>query len=316
MGEPARDGGVPREPGVVPHGVRLHLHRRQPAGGIATINPCGGDLRYVAVKGGERAIDNAHAWLAEERRGDTGVAELSPDQIREQLKLAVNRVMAEGALYDPDLAVLAIKQARGDLNEAGFVIRAYRTTLPRLVASRPVDTATMALDRRVGATFKDLPGGQMLGPTFDDTHRLLDFRLAADGEVLPAATAPANPGPVPHVMGFLDRDGLIEPATRDDTPPPDLTREPLALPASRPLRLQAITRGDEGFVLSMAYSTQRGYGRTHAFVAELRIVRVAVEVDIPEPGFAVGIGEVERTECETVNRFTGSKTEPAQFTRG
>ena len=117
-------------------------------------------------------------------------------------------------------------------------------------------------------------------------------------------------------MGFLDRDGLIEPATRDDTPPPDLTREPLALPASRPLRLQAITRGDEGFVLSMAYSTQRGYGRTHAFVAELRIGRVAVEVDIPEPGFAVAIGEVERTECETVNRFTGSKTEPAQFTRG
>src|SRR6056297_3367168 len=67
---------------------------------------------YVAVKGGERAIDNAHAWLAEERRGDTEVAELSIAQIREQLALAVNRVMAEGSLYDPDLAALAIKQAR------------------------------------------------------------------------------------------------------------------------------------------------------------------------------------------------------------
>ena len=75
---------------------------------------------YVAVKGGERAIDNAHAFLAEERRGDPAVPELSVAQIRQQMTLAVNRVMAEGSLYDPDLAALAIKQARGDLIEAVF----------------------------------------------------------------------------------------------------------------------------------------------------------------------------------------------------
>ncbi|MFT6303288.1 MAG: alpha-D-ribose 1-methylphosphonate 5-triphosphate synthase subunit PhnI, partial [Pseudomonadales bacterium] len=90
---------------------------------------------YVAVKGGERAIENAHAWLAEERRGDTSIAELSVEQIREQLSLMVNRVMAEGSLFDPDLAALAIKQGRGDLIEAVFLIRAYRTTLPRFGAS-------------------------------------------------------------------------------------------------------------------------------------------------------------------------------------
>lgn len=271
---------------------------------------------YVAVKGGERAIDNAHAWLAEERRGDPALPGLSVAQIREQLALAVNRVMAEGSLYDPDLAALAIKQARGDLIEAIFLIRAYRTTLPRLAASVPVETARMAVDRRISATFKDLPGGQVLGPTFDYTHRLLDFALAAEGEAAPAPSLPATPGPVPHVTGFLNRDGLIEEAPPCDTPPPDLTREPLALPADRALRLQAITRGDEGFILSLAYSTQRGYGRTHAFVGELRIGRVAVEVEIPELGFAVEIGEVELTECETVNQFKGSRTEPPQFTRG
>ena len=271
---------------------------------------------YVAVKGGERAIDNAHAWLAEERRGDTSVPELSLAQIRAQLRLSVNRVMAEGSLYDPDLAALAIKQARGDLIEAVFLIRAYRTTLPRLGSSLPVDTALMAVDRRVSATFKDLPGGQVLGPTFDYTHRLLDFKLAADGAVPPAPQAPATPGLVPHVTEFLNRDGLIETAPLDDTPPPDLTREPLELPASRALRLQALTRGDEGFILSLAYSTQRGYGRTHAFVGELRIGAVAVEMDIPELGFAVEIGEIDLTECETVNQFKGSKTEPPQFTRG
>ena len=271
---------------------------------------------YVAVKGGERAIDNAHAWLAEERRGDVTVAELSLPQIREQLALAVNRVMAEGSLYDPDLAALAIKQARGDLIEAIFLIRAYRTTLPRLGASCPVDTARMAVVRRISATFKDLPGGQVLGPTFDYTHRLLDFKLAAEGEVPVAAMAPADLADVPHVTEFLNRDGMIEVEPSGNAAPPDLTREPMELPASRALRLQAITRGDEGFILSMAYSTQRGYGRTHAFVGELRIGTVAVEMDIPELGFAVEIGEMELTECETVNQFKGSKTEPPQFTRG
>jgi len=271
---------------------------------------------YVAVKGGEKAIDAAHAWLAEERRGDTSVAELSVAQIRQQLALAVNRVMAEGSLYDPDLAALAIKQARGDLIEAIFLIRAYRTTLPRLGASTPVETAQMAVCRRISATFKDLPGGQILGPTFDYTHRLLDFKLAAEGEVPAAPTAPASLAAVPHVTAMLNRDGLIQTEAEGNATPPDLTREPMELPTSRPLRLQAITRGDEGFILSMAYSTQRGYGRTHAFVGELRIGTVAVEMDIPELGFSVEIGEVELTECETVNQFKGSKTEPPQFTRG
>ncbi|AWB49544.1 carbon-phosphorus lyase complex subunit PhnI [Gemmobacter aquarius] len=272
---------------------------------------------YVAVKGGERAIENAHAFLAEERRGDPAIPELTIAQIREQLRLSVNRVMAEGSLYDPDLAALAIKQARGDLIEAVFLIRAYRTTLPRFGASHPVETGAMACTRRISATFKDAPGGQILGPTFDYTHRLLDFKLLAEGGTLPAvATAPADTAPVPHITEFLDKDGLIQGEARLEDTPPDLTREPMELPASRALRLQALTRGDEGFILSLAYSTQRGYGRTHAFVGELRIGTVAVEMDIPELGFAVEIGEVELTECETVNQFAGSKTEPPQFTRG
>lgn len=271
---------------------------------------------YVAVKGGERAIENAHAWLAEERRGDTDVAELSIAQIREQLSLAVNRVMAEGSLFDPDLAALAIKQARGDLIEAIFLIRAYRTTLPRFGASEPVDTGAMACDRRISATFKDLPGGQVLGPTFDYTHRLLDFKLAAEGEVPEAPAREAEPGDVPHVTDFLNREGLIEEALHDETPLPDLTREPLEMPADRALRLQALTRADEGFTLGLAYSTQRGYARNHAFVGELRIGTVPVEMEIPELGFTIEIGEVVLTECETVNQFKGSKTEPPQFTRG
>ena len=271
---------------------------------------------YVAVKGGERAIDNAHAFLAEERRGDPAIPELTVAQIRAQMALAVNRVMAEGSLYDPDLAALAIKQSRGDLIEAIFLIRAYRTTLPRLGCSRPIDTGRMAAVRRVSATYKDLPGGQVLGPTFDYTHRLIDFALAAEGGVAQAPVASAPLGPVPRVTGFLDREGLIEDEPASEATPRDLTREPMELPADRALRLQALTRGDEGFILSLAYSSQRGYGRTHPFVGELRIGEVAVELDIPELGFAVEIGAITVTECETVNQFTGSRTQPPQFTRG
>jgi len=272
---------------------------------------------YVAVKGGERAIENAHAWLAEERRGDCSVTELSVPQIREQLSLAVNRVMVEGSLYDPDLAALAIKQSRGDLIEAIFLIRAYRTTLPRFGSSEPIKTEDMACDRRISATFKDAPGGQVLGPTFDYTHRLLDFKLAAEGADVPAAAvAKPRTDPIPHITEFLNTEGLIQTEIPCDETPPDLTREPMELPTSRELRLQALARGDEGFVLGMAYSTQRGYGRNHAFVGELRIGTVAVEMEIPELGFSIEIGEITLTECDTVNQFTGSKTEPPQFTRG
>lgn len=271
---------------------------------------------YVAVKGGERAIDNAHLWLAEARRGDRAVPELTVAQIREQMTLAVNRVMAEGSLHDPDLAALAIKQARGDLIEAVFLIRAYRTTLPRFGASAPLDTGAMAVTRRVSATFKDAPGGQVLGPTFDYTHRLIDFALAAEGEAPEAERAEPLPERTPHIAEFLDREGLLQAEAPSDAPPPDLTREPLAFPADRALRLQALARADEGFTLSLAYSTQRGYGRNHPFVGELRVGTVTVEAEIPELGFSVEIGEIEVTECETVNQFTGSRTEPPQFTRG
>lgn len=274
---------------------------------------------YVATKGGEKAIAAAHRQLAEERRGDPATAELSVDQIREQMTIAVARCMAEGSLYDPDLAALAIKQSRGDLIEAIFLLRAYRTTLPRFGYAQPIETGAMAVIRRISAVFKDIPGGQVLGPTFDYTHRLIDFALAAEGEAPAAdiAAEPVAPEP-PHVLGLLDDQGLIEPgpAVDDAAQVPDLTREPLDFPAERSLRLQALARGDEGFLLGMAYSTQRGFGRTHAFVGELRIGAVAVEMEIPELGFSITLGEITVTECESVNQFKGSKTEPPQFTRG
>ena len=206
---------------------------------------------YVTVKGGEQAIDAAHAWLAEERRGDTAVPELSVGQIAEQLGRAVDRAMGEGSLYDRDLAALAIKQSQGDLIEAAFLLRAYRTTLPRFAHSLPIDTASMRAERRISAIYKDLPGGQILGPTYDYTHRLLDFTLAAGGTPPPVASAEPDGAALPRVPDILGQEGLLEPDEGSDATPGDLTREPLLFPAPRDVRLQALARGDEGFLLAL-----------------------------------------------------------------
>ena len=283
---------------------------------------------YVAVKGGETAIRSAHQFLGDKRRGDRDIPALALEQISEQLSLAVDRVMSEGALYDRELASLAIKQSRGDLIEAIFLTRAYRTTLPRFGYSLPVDTAKMQIQRRISATFKDLPGGQILGPTFDYTHRLLDPTLAMDGDVPfaervdDAALEEAAKEGMPRVSDLIAGEGLIEPDSEkpeegEDWPEPgDLTRAPVQYPMSRELRLQALSRGDEGFLLSMGYSTQRGFGRNHPFAGEIRIGEVDVEMDVPELGFSVNLGRIQVSECQMVNQFKGSRVAPPQFTRG
>ena len=278
---------------------------------------------YVAVKGGERAIDNAHRLLAAARRGDRNQAAVAVGQIEQQLGLAVDRVMTEGSLYDRELTALAIKQAQGDLVEAIFLLRAFRTTLPRFGYSRPLRTDAMTIQRRVSATFKDLPGGQVLGPTYDYTHRLLDFALMADDAVEPplseADGEDRGTGAMPRIADLLARDGLVETESPagDLAAAGDLTRQPLQVPAARPMRLQNLARGDEGFLLAMAYSLQRGFGAAHhPFLGEIRMGKVAVVMAPPELDFEIEIGVIGVTECVMLNRFNGSPERAPRFMQG
>ncbi|SAK88736.1 phosphonate metabolism PhnI protein [Caballeronia temeraria] len=276
---------------------------------------------YVAVKGGERAIERSWDVLAKKRRGDVSVPELSVAQIREQMRLAVARVMTEGSVYDEDLAALAIKQAAGDLVEAIFLLRAYRTTLPRFGYTLPIDTEAMCVERRISAAFKDIPGGQMLGGTYDYTQRLLDFTLLAEGQQASDATIEAkalDASAMPRVLSMLDKEGLIEQErAHENAPEPgDLSREPLSFPADRSTRLQNLARGDEGFLLAVGYATQRGYAHSHPFAGEIRHGEVAVEIWVDELGFAVEIGDIDITECQMINQFAGSGDVPPTFTQG
>lgn len=273
---------------------------------------------YVAVKGGEKAIANAHKLFAAKRRGNPGVPGLSIAQIVEQMSFAVDRVMGEGSLYDRELAAMAIRQAQGDLIEAIFLIRAYRTTLPRFGSSTPLETDKMLIWRRISATFKDLPGGQLLGPTFDYSHRLIDFSLDPDAVAAQPEMSKTAAGATPRVTDLLGQEGMIEPdpAPDADGAVADLTRTPLSYPASRDVRLQNLARGDEGFLLALGYSTQRGFARSHPFVGEIRMGEIEVWFEAPELDFAVPVGRITVTECQMVNQFKGSGKVPPQFTRG
>ncbi|ARB83612.1 MULTISPECIES: carbon-phosphorus lyase complex subunit PhnI [Yersinia] len=277
---------------------------------------------YVAVKGGEKAIAAAHQLLEQQRRGDTQIPAIDCEQIEQQLGLAVDRVMTEGGIYDRELAALAIKQASGDLVEAIFLLRAYRTTLPRLAVSQPLATEHMRLERRISAIYKDLPGGQVLGPTYDYTHRLLDFTLLAAGDT---PQAPKRGEALPddllqnncaHVFDLLAQEQLALTEQDDGTQPEDITRNPPVYPCNRSARLQQLARGDEGFLLALSYSTQRGYGRTHPFAAEIRTGHLSVSIQPEELGFAIDIGEILLSECEMVNGFVSPESEPPHFTRG
>ena len=86
-------------------------------------------MGYVAVKGGLRAIEESGKRLRYERLKGRSV--ITVETIKNTLRGMIDQIMSEGSLYSRDLAALAIKQAEGNAEEATFLLRAYRSTLPR-----------------------------------------------------------------------------------------------------------------------------------------------------------------------------------------
>jgi hypothetical protein len=76
------------------------------------------------------------------------------DAVRRALPMLIDRVMGEASLYEPDLAALALAQAGGDLYEAVLLLRAWRTTQPRLAIAEPVRQEQLFTHRRISAAFK------------------------------------------------------------------------------------------------------------------------------------------------------------------
>ncbi|MCX7850799.1 carbon-phosphorus lyase complex subunit PhnI [Thermus sp.] len=254
-------------------------------------------MGYVTARGGEEAIRAAEALFREL------VPPPSPAFLRalgRHLPLLLDRVMAEGGLWAPGLAAEALAQAGGDLYEAVLLLRAYRTTLPRLGEAGRTGREDLLLLRRISAAFKGVPGGQVLGPTLDYSLRLLGRK--GEGPLAPAET-PA-PKAYPSVAGWLRAQGLLEEAKGEAAGPvPDLTQEPLRFPAPRAHRLQALARGDTGGMLALAYSGMRAYNaHRHPTVAELGVGFLPVRLPHPVRGGFLEVGRVRVAFAEMVDR--------------
>ena len=262
-------------------------------------------MAYVAVTGGREAIEESLKLLTAMRGSGS---ELTVQMIVEHMGLLVDKIMAEAGFYSREYAALALKQCEGSVEEAVFLLRAYRSTLSREHYSRPVDTGEMRLIRRISAAFKDIPGGQILGPTYDYSHRLLDFSLLEEKEEEASEKdegeekEEAQDIHCPRVSDILRKDQvLIGGEEEDNTPPFDVTSNLLTFPAPRSARLQTFARSDAGFLGGVAYSSMRGYGAVHPTVSELRCGYA--EVNIPyilDEKESICIGEILLTEVEAL----------------
>lgn len=272
-------------------------------------------MGYVAVTGGREAIESSIELLKQYR--SNGELALEIKAVRERMALLVDRIMSEAGLYAPDYAALALKQCEGSPEEAVFLLRAYRSTLQRGYESLTVSGEQMHIRRRISSAFKDIPGGQLLGPTYDYVHRLLNFELKRETEAelqqwreefvqRMKEQTDGDLGPqwelsdtAPRVLELLRKEGVLEQVEEDVSEPCDITMEQLPLPAPRSAILQTLTRADTGFVSGLAYSDIRGFGASHPTIGELRYGRLEIEVAYPlEAGEVWYVGDIYVTEVE------------------
>lgn len=295
---------------------------------------------YVAAKGGEQAIQNAEQFYGLLN----GPLTLEAVRlIQERLPYLVDRVMGEGSLYSPELAALALAQTGGDLYEAVLLLRAYRATQPRIAYAQPASADRLLTVRRISASFKDIPGGQILGPSLDYSHRLLrldvldaassDQRSATNQteeravngtgatngshqlstiryqpEFIPAERP--SPPNQPAVADWQRGQGLLPPTEPEQIDPaaiPDVTTDTVMFPAPRAHRLQALARADTGGTLALGYSVMRGYGMIHPTVNELRLGYAEVELTHPVTGAVFSAGRVKVSQCEVISPDHGEQ---------
>lgn len=270
-------------------------------------------MGYVAVKGGKIAIKESIKRLKYERLRKKTVVNV--EDIEGGMRGLIDQVMSESSIYSEELASIAIKQAEGNPEEAVFLLRAYRSTLPRKHYTKTVDSKEMFVERRISASFKDIPGGQILGANYDYTHRLMDFDLINETkeealnwlnnfENEAGADSESDLRKLPKVVEYMRKEGFIEELPINGKEPNDVTKKSIEFPTDRSERLQILTRGQAGAVTSLGYAAIRAYGAIHPTVGELRVGFLPLYINNPlntsideEDDFY--IGDIKVTEVET-----------------
>lgn len=274
-------------------------------------------MGYVAVKGGTEAIANSIDLVKFYRVKDE-TPPIQIQQLQAQFRLAIDKIMGEGSFYAPEYGALALKQVEGDVLEAAFIMRAFRATVSRKYESAIIDTEGMFVQRRISASFRDIPGGQVLGPTYDYTQRIIETQLAEESyEQVQAfleqfqsaldATVLKEVTTFGKVIDILRAQGLLKGVGNDeDRRLVDITREAIKFPAARSARLQMLARAETGGIMALGYSSMRGHGSVHPTVGELRVGMVNVNVT-DAGGRKRYIGKIRVTEAEMITSAKAGK---------
>ena len=305
-------------------------------------------MGYAAARGGLDAILAAEELMRAKRDGGSSPA-LGIDQVIERLNLAVDRVMGEAALWAPQLAAIALRQAEGDLIEAAHLLRAYRSTRPRLARALTVHVDELEILRRIVPAYRVPPGPQLLGRTLDYVGRLLDVGTApaapaqavpaqaVPAPVVPAQAVPAQAVPAPAVpeesdgrtdgdprrpgrlLDLLRSQGMVRDRRRPDDPEPhDVTRDPVRPGAPRSARLSVMARAETGALVNLWYRNILGPdGYIHEItLGEVRHGRLPVRVAHPVTAQPVCLGSVRVTEVEAIEDLDGPAEERGLFDVG
>lgn len=272
-------------------------------------------MAYVAVKGGAEAIKASLALYEYERVYLEKIMDV--ESIRYGMNALIDQVMSESSFYDEELAALALKQAQGSMEEAVFLLRAHRSTLPRSYYTLTCEPESMRLKRRISSSFKDIPGGQLLGATPDFSQRFLKKELVeetkedvAEKKQELAKYFDHEPNVslrnVPRVMEMLEKEDLIQTQEKDNQKPDDITKKNIQFPATRSQRLQSLTRGQTGAVTSLGYASFRSHGVTsHPNIGELRVGELPLIISTEDQNKSLSkdmqedsyyIGSIEVTE--------------------
>jgi len=280
-------------------------------------------MGYSGARGGLQAILAAEQLVRTARDGAPATW-ASTAQITARFRLAVDRVMGEAGLYDEDITADAFRQAEGDTLEAAHLVRAHRSTLPRLAVSEPVDPDEMVVLRRIVPAHRTPNGPQLLGRTTDYTGRLLErpagppqhSNAAANGQGRQRSAEQRHPGRFSALLRELDL--LVERRGDGDPEPFDVTRKPPRPPAPRSAVLASMARAETGALVSLWYRSVLGPdGDIHEVtLGEVRHGRLPVRVRHPHTGAPVTIGHIRATEAEAIEDLDGADEDRTRFDVG
>lgn len=260
-------------------------------------------MSYVAIKGGTEAIRASKQFFKESLK----TAEAIDDEVFiKGMVFSCDRVMGEGALYTEKLSAEAIRRSGGDLLEAAFYVRAHRSTCQRIGQIDPVDTSKMRILRRISAAFKDIKGGQILGPSCDYVIRLFtSFKEEAWKQT--QSEPDSKDMYLESALGPLRQEDKVIILENSEMEPFDVTRTFPLPPYPRSALMQVMSRGETGALLAFAYTTMRGYGDVHPTIGDLRLGTTPFSFEHPFTGKKAKVGEMRYTACETVGSFNRDK---------